>query len=144
MIQLSKIPTKAPKGTDKDDIKKETKKMAKRIAELQYVMMAEKKHSLLVILQGMDSSGKDGATKNVFGECGAAGINVASFKKPTSSFGTFIPLEISKHSMFNVFHEKLCWETKLGAISDTWLRLEYHKSILRACGQFERTYSRQL
>ncbi len=83
MIQLSKIPTKAPKGIDKDDIKKETKKMAERIADLQYVMMAEKKQSLLVIFQGMDSSGKDGATKNVFGECGPAGVNVVSFKKPT-------------------------------------------------------------
>ncbi len=83
MIRLNDISTKAPKGLDKDAIKDETKDIAKRIADLQYKMMAEKKHSILVIFQGMDSSGKDGATKNVFGECGPAGVNVYSFKKPT-------------------------------------------------------------
>lgn len=57
--------------------------MVDEIADLQYKMMAEKKHSLLVVFQGMDSSGKDGATKNVFGECGPAGVNVFPFKKPT-------------------------------------------------------------
>ena len=63
MIKLSKIPTTPPKGTEKNEIKKATKKMAKEIAELQYRMLAEGKKSILVIFQGMDSSGKDGATK---------------------------------------------------------------------------------
>ena len=57
------------------------------------------------------------------------------FQKPSVSSESTIPLEIFKHSMFSVFHEQLCWETKLSAISDPWFRLEYHKSILRASGQ---------
>ena len=83
MIKLSKIPTTPPAGTEKDDIKKATKKMAKEIAELQYKMLAEGKRSILIIFQGMDSSGKDGATKNVFSYCSPSGVSVTSFKKPT-------------------------------------------------------------
>ena len=75
--------TKAPDGLEKNDVKKEFKEITERIAELQYVMKAQAKYSLLVIFQGMDSSGKDGATKNVFGECGPDGVNVYSFKGPT-------------------------------------------------------------
>jgi PPK2 family polyphosphate:nucleotide phosphotransferase len=83
MIKLSKIPTTPPKGTEKDDIKKATKKMAKEIAALQYKMLSEGKRSILIIFQGMDSSGKDGATKNVFSRCSPSGVSVTSFKKPT-------------------------------------------------------------
>lgn len=83
MIKLAKISTKAPEGLEKDSIKKEMKEICNRIAELQYIMMAQEKYSLLVVFQGMDSSGKDGATKNVFGKCGPAGVQVHSFKKPT-------------------------------------------------------------
>ena len=57
--------------------------MKDRIAELQHLMYAEGKHSLLVILQGMDASGKDGAVRKVFGECSPTGIDVHAFKKPT-------------------------------------------------------------
>lgn len=82
-IVLSKIPTTAPKGTDEKAIRKETKKIAKQISELQEVMLAEKKQSLLVVFQGMDSSGKDGATRSVFGQCTPNGVHAQSFKKPT-------------------------------------------------------------
>ncbi len=83
MIKITDLSTKAPDHLSKDEIKEATKAMAKEIADLQYVMMAQKKYSLLVIFQGMDSSGKDGATKHVFTECGPAGVHVFSFKKPT-------------------------------------------------------------
>ena len=45
--------------------------------------MLKKKHSLLVVFQGMDSSGKDGATKKVFRKCSQAHINTYAFKKPS-------------------------------------------------------------
>jgi len=66
MIKLSDISTRAPEGTDEDKIRKETRSIAKEIEDLQSIMHAQKKHSLLVVLQGMDSSGKDGATREVF------------------------------------------------------------------------------
>ncbi len=83
MIKLSKIPTLPPKGTDKKEIRKKTKDLVKRIGELQEDMIAEGKRSMLVIFQGMDSSGKDGASKNVFKYCPPTGVSAYSFKKPS-------------------------------------------------------------
>ncbi len=82
-IKLSKIPTKAPKGANKKDIKKKTNELAEKIGELQEMMYAEKKNSLLVVFQGMDSSGKDGATHSTFKDCSPAGVSAYGFKKPT-------------------------------------------------------------
>ncbi len=83
MIKLSEIPTTAPEGLDKDKIKKKTKKIARRIGELAEVMKAEKKHSILIVFQGMDSSGKDGATEHVFSATSPSHVAVKGFKKPT-------------------------------------------------------------
>lgn len=82
-IHLSKIATTAPEGAEKKDYKKKTEKLVERLGELQHIMYAEGKHSLLVILQGMDASGKDGAVRNVFSTCTIAGLDLISFKKPT-------------------------------------------------------------
>jgi PPK2 family polyphosphate:nucleotide phosphotransferase len=71
------------KSLDKEKIKKKTKVMLKEIGELQHQMMAEAKSSLLIVLQGMDASGKDGLTRDLLHFCDPVGISVTSFKKPT-------------------------------------------------------------
>lgn len=83
MIKLKEIPTKAPKGMEKEDIKRKTDRMARRIGHLQHIMYAEKKHNFLVVFQGMDASGKDGATRKVFSYCNPTGIRAFPFRKPT-------------------------------------------------------------
>jgi len=83
MINLSKISTDAPKGLEKDDVKDEVKRRCKRIGELQEMMYAQGKYNLLVIFQGMDASGKDGATRSTFEYCSPAGVKVFPFKKPS-------------------------------------------------------------
>jgi len=45
---------------------------------------AEGKRKILLILQGMDASGKDGTVRHVFSECDPLGIRLASFKTPSS------------------------------------------------------------
>jgi PPK2 family polyphosphate:nucleotide phosphotransferase len=47
-------------------------------------LYAESQHSLLVIVQGMDASGKDGVIRNVFGKLNPQGVEVKSFKVPTA------------------------------------------------------------
>ena len=64
MIKLSEISTDAPEGLTKKNCLKDRDKMTRRIGALQHIMYAEEKHSLLVVFQGMDASGKDGATRN--------------------------------------------------------------------------------
>ena len=85
MIDLSKIPTTAPEGAEKKDFKKKTEKLTEKLGELQHTMYAEGKHSLLIIMQGMDASGKDGAVRNVFHHCTIAGLDLVSFKKPNET-----------------------------------------------------------
>ena len=85
MLKLSAIPTGAPKGLKKADLKDETAALVERLGELQHTLYAEGKHSVLVVLQGMDGSGKDGAVRNVFRDCTIAGLDLVSFKKPTEA-----------------------------------------------------------
>lgn len=83
MINLSKEPTESDKKTDKKVAEAETDKLKDEMASLQNVLFAEKKHSLLIILQGMDAAGKDGTVKHVFSSMNPMGINVKAFKAPT-------------------------------------------------------------
>ena len=83
MAVLNQISTKAPKELDKKKTKEETTALLMELDELQNVLYAESKHSVLVILQGMDASGKDGAIKKVLGQLNPMGLMVTSFKTPT-------------------------------------------------------------
>jgi PPK2 family polyphosphate:nucleotide phosphotransferase len=57
--------------------------LAVEINALQDILYAQGKHKILLVLQGMDASGKDGTVKHVFSECDPLGIRSASFKGPT-------------------------------------------------------------
>lgn len=83
MIHFKNLPTKPPQSVDKEKIEKENKELAKKLAYYQQVMQAEGKYSMLVILQGMDAAGKDGAVKNVFKYCTHIDFHLHSFKKPS-------------------------------------------------------------
>lgn len=63
--------------------KKKLKKLRKLISELQDTMYAEGKYSMLICLQGMDTSGKDSLIREVFKDVNARGVVVHSFKVPT-------------------------------------------------------------
>ena len=58
-------------------------KDANVLFELQERLYAERKRSLLVVLQGMDTSGKDGTVTHVIGHMNPEGVSIASFKAPT-------------------------------------------------------------
>ncbi len=82
-IKLSTIPSLPPDDLNKKKMEAKTIEMVIKIGELQHKMYAEGKQSLLVILQGMDASGKDGTVKTVFADCNPTGIDTYAFKKPT-------------------------------------------------------------
>jgi PPK2 family polyphosphate:nucleotide phosphotransferase len=64
--------------------KAEAKRLNDRLEELQELFYADGRHSLLVVLQGMDASGKDGTIRHVFDGVNPQGVKVASFKVPTA------------------------------------------------------------
>ena len=82
-IKLDDIDTKAPKSFDKEDTKDKLEKILEELDELQNLLYAENKHAILVVVQGMDASGKDGLIRKVFGKLNPEGVQVASFKQPT-------------------------------------------------------------
>ena len=84
ITKLSAISTRAPKGANKEKTKLKTEKLLVELDELQNLLIADSKYSLLVIVQGMDGSGKDGVIKNVFGSLNPLGISVTSYKAPTA------------------------------------------------------------
>lgn len=82
-VQLKEISTKAPKEADKQATKEKTIKILEELDDLQNLLYAESKHSVLVVIQGMDASGKDGVIRNVFGKLNPQGVTVKSYKVPT-------------------------------------------------------------
>jgi PPK2 family polyphosphate:nucleotide phosphotransferase len=68
---------------DKDEAAAQLAKETKRIAELQELLYAQNSHAILIVLQGMDTSGKDGVIRHVFGGVNPQGCMVTSFKKPS-------------------------------------------------------------
>lgn len=68
----------------KEEVKKELKRQRDRITELQARLYGEGKQSLLIVLQAMDTGGKDGAIKDVFRGVNPQGCQVHSFKAPGS------------------------------------------------------------
>ena len=84
-LALSDRDANAPHALrDKGAVKKALSDEVKELGRLQDRLFADKQHAVLVVLQGRDASGKDGAIKNVFDGCNPQGVRVASFGVPTS------------------------------------------------------------
>jgi PPK2 family polyphosphate:nucleotide phosphotransferase len=82
-IHLKDISTRAPKDFDKQETKKGLVKILEELNDLQNLLFAENKHAILIIIQGMDASGKDGVIRNVFTSMNPQGVMVKGFKAPT-------------------------------------------------------------
>ncbi len=78
-----KIDTKAPENINKNEIKEMLVSQTEKIGDLQEKLFAQNKKSVLIIFQGMDASGKDGLTKDIFPLVNPFGIKYTSFKAPT-------------------------------------------------------------
>ena len=67
----------------KDKAEKQSQQLTIDLEALQELLYAEQKHKMLVVLQGMDTSGKDGVIRHVFEGVNPQGVKVASFKVPS-------------------------------------------------------------
>jgi PPK2 family polyphosphate:nucleotide phosphotransferase len=87
-------PKRVPRG---DELKEKTEELLERLTDLQERLYAESKRSLLVVLQGRDTSGKDGTIREVFDAVNPQGCVVTTFKKPSE-------LELSHDYLWRVHH----------------------------------------
>src|SRR5471030_896747 len=85
IVKLNKIDAAfKDKHEDQTSALGEIEKYAQRLRELQYLLYAEDKRSLLIILQAMDAGGKDGTINHVLGNMNPQGAKVYGFKVPSA------------------------------------------------------------
>lgn len=82
-ISLANQPTLPAEDMTSKALEKELKSVRKKLGKLQDTIYAHGKYSVLICLQGMDTSGKDSLIREVFKDFNARGVEVYSFKVPT-------------------------------------------------------------
>lgn len=83
-IKLSNLDPEEDGGLDKVTGEEKLKHLSGELTRLQELLYAAGQHSVLIVLQGRDTSGKDGTIKTVMGPLNSLGCSVTSFKVPTA------------------------------------------------------------
>lgn len=83
-VTLQDSDARGDEQTEKGELAKQFKKLTSRLDELQTALNAESKRAVLVVLQGRDTSGKDGTIRSVFGPLNPQGVTVTAFRAPTA------------------------------------------------------------
>lgn len=83
-VRLSDIDADFCEGREKDATRDKTEKLCERIGELQQLLHANANHSVIILLQGMDTSGKDGAARKVLQHANPSGVETTYFKVPSA------------------------------------------------------------
>ena len=139
--KLSDISTRAPKDWNKEETKEKTAGILEELNELQNLLYAESKHALLVILQGLDASGKDGTIRKVFTSMNPQGVMVHSFKVPTEEelrhdFLWRVHAHAPAKGMIQVFNRSH-YEDILVTRVHGWVSDEQAKERMKAINDFE-------
>ena len=71
-------------GLEKDETRAKTRKLCERIGELQHLLYANATHAIIILLQGMDGSGKDSTGASVLEFVTPAGVQTSNFKAPSA------------------------------------------------------------
>ncbi len=88
-------PAFTPPGESKRTARHEIRRLGKRMDDLQYRLFAESRRSLLICLQGLDASGKDGVIRHVLGNMNPQSCRVVGFKQPSAE-------EASHHFLWRI------------------------------------------
>jgi PPK2 family polyphosphate:nucleotide phosphotransferase len=141
--ELTTRDTRETFGHDKASAKKKRKELVERLGVLQQRLYAEGRRSLLLVLQGLDASGKDGVIRQVFTGVNPQGCRAVSFKAPTSTelahdFLWRIHAALPERGQIGIFnrshYEDIVTVRMLGLVPDTvWKRRP------RDVNAFERT-----
>ena len=83
-FKLNKVDPNDTDGFTRDEAEAATKADVERLSKLHERFFVDNRHSLLIILQAMDTGGKDGTIKHVFRGINPIGCQVTSFKAPTA------------------------------------------------------------
>jgi len=81
---LADVSESPPKNFSRDEAQKELANLGDELFTLQDLLWGARTHAVLVVLQGRDTAGKDGAIKHVVGFLNPRGVHVTSFGVPTT------------------------------------------------------------
>ena len=150
-VRLDEISAEPPKGMTRAKAEERLAALGKELFELQDRLWGAKTRSVMVVLQGRDSAGKDGAIKHVVGVLNPRGVNVVSFGVPTDEErGHDFLWRVHRHaprrgefSIFNRSHyedvlvvrvhdlaPKSLWKERFGHIADFEELLHEHGTIV--------------
>jgi PPK2 family polyphosphate:nucleotide phosphotransferase len=150
-VRLDDISPEPPKGMTRAKAEERFKELGKQMFELQDGMWGAKTRAVMVVLQGRDSAGKDGAIKHVVGALNPRGVNVVSFGVPTEEERQHDFLwrvhrhapRLGEFSIFNRSHyedvlvvrvhdlvPKSLWKERYGHIADFEECLAEHGTII--------------
>lgn len=136
-----KTKIKAPYKSEADG-EKQLKEYQQQIADLQKILYAQKEWAVLIVLQGMDTSGKDGLITNVFERVNPSGCEVTNFHAPSwlelqRDFLHRLQIELPRRGKFGVFNRSYyedvivpCVQPKLIQQSQIPKKLRTNKNIL--------------
>lgn len=146
-IKLADIDTRAPKNWDKQETKEKNIKILEELNDLQNLLYAEGKHAVLVVIQGMDASGKDGVVRNVFGILNPQGVLVKSYKAPSAEelshdFLWRIHSHAPAKGMIQIFNRSH-YEDILITRVHKWCDDETAKKRMKAINDFEKLLAEQ-
>lgn len=122
-------------------MKEKTLAILEDLDELQNLLYAQSKHSILVVIQGIDGSGKDGVIRNVLGNMNPQGVTVKSFKVPTAEeaahdFLWRIHQRVPQKGMIQVFNRSH-YEDILVTRVHKWCDDDTAKKRMKAINDFE-------
>ncbi len=83
-VRLRKISPDAPNDAQREAIEEATARLGLELAELEDLLYFAGTHSILLVLQGRDTAGKDGTIRKLLDYCNVQSVRVESFKVPTA------------------------------------------------------------
>ena len=130
---------------DKVQDKAVVEALAQELDDLQNLLYADKRYKLLVVLQGMDTSGKDGTIRGVFGRMSALGVHAVGWKAPTEverahDYLWRIHQQVPGAGELTVFNRSH-YEDVLVPVVNGWITPEQQRQRLAHINDFERMLS---
>jgi len=130
---------------DKAQDKAVVESLAVELDELQNLFYADRRHKLLVILQGTDTSGKDGTIRGVFGRMSALGVHTVGWKAPTEverahDYLWRIHQQVPAAGEITIFNRSH-YEEVLVPVVNGWITPEQHHQRLGHINDFEHMLS---
>ena len=122
-----------------------TEALSAELDQLQDILYAQAKHRFLVVLQGMDTSGKDGTIRTVFRAADPLGMRVQAFKAPSEAerardYLWRVHMVVPQSGEIVIFNRSH-YEDVLVPVVNGWITPEQHRQRLAHINDFERMLS---